>query len=99
MKNNIMKTNKEKPDDLSKVEGSVSYAIINNQDAVHEIMSKLPLQEAQFELIKLIKTNSNESDKQKNIMSSILKCKSKYDILMYLYNSILKGAGLGVIAV
>lgn len=83
---------------LSKVEGTVAYVITSHKDEINNIcISNLSLNDAKSKLIKLIDTNAKNCESKSNIIYTINKCKSKYDLLMYMYNMVLAGDKLAVI--
>lgn len=85
--------------ELSKKKGTVSKAILDNKDEINTIcMSGRPCSEVKAEVIAIIESNAAQCPSLIRIIETIKKTRSNNDLMMYLYNLILAGDNLGVVA-
>lgn len=93
------KTNKNVTTNLSNKIGTVSYAITTNKAEIDSIcMSGMNLTDAKKSVIDIITNNSNDCESRAQILNTINRVKSSYDLLMYVYNMVLAGDNLAVLA-
>ena len=85
--------------ELSSKKGTISYAILNNQEFITNLFnSNLPLEQTKSKLIEMLRATTKQNKKRDYVLSRMEVCRNSMDLYRYTWNLVLAGDDLKVVA-
>lgn len=84
-----------KAHDISNIKGTYSKVLSDNMDQINTVYVESNLVGFKNFITELVSSNSNDTAARKNFLATVSQQRSKDRLLEFVYNSCLRGMGLG----